>query len=161
MIFFIWVVGRKRERKAPIQWFPTTAGVGQGWCQDLGAHSRFFTWIAGTQLLKPSPLPSKTFINRKLESGAGAGDISQIQMYNEGLLVTGILSTRTMTYFNKVCLYNILPALVPYLWWWWLFLSSWYKQDIVHMVVFSLVFRKKGKSEHSSFTYFSNVFSSK
>lgn len=47
--------------------------LGQSRSHELGTPSMFTTWVAGTQLIKPSLLPPRVCISGKLESGTGLG----------------------------------------------------------------------------------------
>lgn len=56
--------------------------------QELGTESNFPLWVADTQLFKPVLLPPSVCISKKLESGAEAGTVTRMPMWDAGILIS-------------------------------------------------------------------------
>lgn len=73
------------HRTTPPPHMPTTASLGQGRSQGLGAHSRSPVWVAGTEPPEPSLTPSRMGISRKLESEAKIMNGIHLPWYGTGV----------------------------------------------------------------------------
>lgn len=87
--FYLFILRDTETERAPMCWVtPQIPAVASGCsrCQELGMQSRFPTWIARSQVVKPSPLTPTVCISRKRESRAGAGTPTQTHHYETQVL---------------------------------------------------------------------------
>lgn len=81
-IIFSRVIYLFEGQTAPICWFnpqiPAPARAGPGWSREPGTQCGCLTWVAGTQLVEPSPLPPRVCVGRKLEQGTWASRSSAL-----------------------------------------------------------------------------------
>lgn len=99
------------SERVPTHWFisqmPVVAETWSGWTWKLGTQSASPTWVAGTQLSVPSPLPSRMSRSRKRESRSRSQELNPGNPLWDLAILTDVLTTLIINYwqnYTKECI---------------------------------------------------------